>query len=57
LAPAGGVRVASIEGLAWGEIDYPADVARAEDVVRGWIAADDPPTAAPQPLAEALEGL
>jgi choline kinase len=57
LAPAGGVRVASIEGLAWGEIDYPADVARAEDVVRGWIAADDPATAAPQPLAEALEGL
>ena len=57
LAPAGGVRVASIEGLAWGEIDYPADVARAEDVVRGWIAADDPATTAPQPLAEALEGL
>ena len=57
LARAGGVRAASIEGLAWGEIDYPADVARAEDVVRGWIAADDPSTAAPQPLAEALEGL
>ncbi len=36
LAPGGGVRVASIEGLAWGEIDYPADLARAEDVVRGW---------------------
>ena len=36
LAPAGSVRVASIEGLSWGEIDYPGDLARAEDVVRGW---------------------
>ena len=62
LAPAGAVRVASIEGLSWGEIDYPADVARAEEVVRGWgaaAAADDPapltqPT--PPPLVEALGG-
>ena len=57
LAPTGGVRVASIEGLAWGEIDYPADIARAADAVRGWgeaAAADDP---APPPLVEALENL
>ena len=52
LAPAGGVRVASIEGLAWGEIDYPADLVRAEDVVRGWGEAD--PAATAPPLAEAL---
>ena len=24
-----------IEGLAWAEIDYPADLKKAEDVVRG----------------------
>jgi choline kinase len=54
LAPAGGVRVASIEGLAWGEIDYPADIARAEAVVRGLGVDDAPPTA--PPLAEALGG-
>ena len=54
LAPAGGVRVASIEGLAWGEIDYPADIARAEAVVRG-LGADDAPLTAP-PLAEVLGG-
>ena len=53
LAPAGGVRVASIEGLSWGEIDYLADVARAEEVVRGWGWADGP--AAP-PLVEAVGG-
>ena len=56
LAPGGGVRVASIEGLAWGEIDYPGDIARAADVVRGWDEAD--PTkataSAAAPLAEAL---
>jgi choline kinase len=46
LAPGGGVRVASIEGLAWGEIDYPDDIARAAGVVRGW---DDEAHAAPAP--------
>lgn len=51
LAPTGDVRVASIEGLAWGEIDYPADIARAEAAVRAWGGAPDP---APPPLAEAL---
>ncbi|MBD0273316.1 MAG: phosphocholine cytidylyltransferase family protein [Acetobacteraceae bacterium] len=55
LAPSGCVRVASVEGLAWGEIDYPADIARAEDVVRGWGGARDPEEEAP-PLAEALGG-
>lgn len=50
LAPGGGVHVASIEGLAWGEIDYPADIARAEAVVRG-LGADVTPAA----LVESLE--
>ncbi len=55
LAPEGGVRVASIEGLAWGEIDYPADLARAEEVVRGWGGARGPEEEATAPaLAEAL---
>lgn len=53
LAPTGDVRVASIEGLAWGEIDYPADVARAEAAVRAWGAFDPAP---PPPLAEAVGG-
>jgi L-glutamine-phosphate cytidylyltransferase len=57
LAPRGGVRVASIEGLSWGEIDYPGDIARAADVVRAWgEAADDAQTGSPA-LVEALEGL
>ncbi|WP_187830157.1 phosphocholine cytidylyltransferase family protein [Siccirubricoccus phaeus] len=34
------VRVASIEGLGWGEVDFPTDLERAEALVRGWIAAD-----------------
>ena len=54
LAPAGGVRVASIEGLAWGEIDYPTDLARAEDVVRGWGGGAGEPEEAAAPLAGAL---
>ena len=54
LAPTGCVRVASIEGLSWGEIDYPADLARAEDVARGWDEADPAAAVAPRPLAEAL---
>jgi L-glutamine-phosphate cytidylyltransferase len=58
LAPAGSVRVASIEGLSWGEIDYPGDLARAEDVVRGWGEGTDGRAAtSPAPLVEALENL
>ena len=60
LAPAGGVRVFSIEGLRWGEIDYPADVARAAEVVRAWGDADDRASAAAvaaAPRAEVLEQL
>jgi choline kinase len=53
LAPTGDVRVASIEGLAWGEIDYPADIARAEAAVRAW-GAFDPAPQPPSPFAEAL---
>ncbi|MDB5369362.1 MAG: nucleotidyltransferase [Roseomonas sp.] len=30
------IRVASIEGLAWGEIDFPADVAQAERLGQSW---------------------
>ena len=54
LAPSGCVRVASIEGLSWGEIDYPADLARAEAVARGWAEGAAPEAALP--LAEALGG-
>ena len=56
LAPAGNVRVASIEGLAWGEIDYPADLARAEAVVRGWAEGEGGggPAAEAPSLVEAL---
>ncbi|MFC7554930.1 hypothetical protein ACFQU7_25940 [Pseudoroseomonas wenyumeiae] len=30
------MRVASIEGLSWGEIDFPADVMRAELLGQRW---------------------
>ena len=53
LAPTGDVRVASIEGLAWGEIDYPADVPRAEAVIRAWGASGAAP---PPDLAEVVGG-
>lgn len=53
LAPSGDVRVASIEGLAWGEIDYPSDIARAEAVVCAFGA---PGPAPPPPLAEVVGG-
>lgn len=36
----GKVAVASIEGLAWGEMDFPADVAVNEALARGWLAAE-----------------
>lgn len=52
LAPSGDVRVASIEGLSWGEIDYPADIDRAERVVGGWAGAESPAPA----LVEAVGG-
>ena len=32
----GQVRVTSIEGLSWGEVDYPDDLAEAEALVRSW---------------------
>ena len=53
LAPSGDVRVASIEGLAWGEIDYPSDIPRAEAVVRAFGA---PGLAPLPPLAEVVGG-
>jgi choline kinase len=36
LAREGHVGTVSIEGLAWGEIDFPADLERAERMVAGW---------------------
>ena len=36
LAQTGQVRVTSIEGLSWGEVDYPDDLAEAEALVRSW---------------------
>lgn len=38
LAQTGAVRVTSIEGHDWAEVDYPADVANAEALVRSWEA-------------------
>lgn len=39
LARAGeGVEAVSIEGLQWGEVDYPADAERARRLVEGWVA-------------------
>ncbi|MBC9176392.1 phosphocholine cytidylyltransferase family protein [Roseomonas ludipueritiae] len=40
------VRVASIEGLSWGEIDFPADVMRAELLGQRWRQAGLAPAAA-----------
>ena len=34
-----GVEAVSIEGLQWGEVDFPADAERARRLVEGWIAA------------------
>ena len=34
------VRVASIEGLQWGELDFPADLARNREIAAGWTAAE-----------------
>jgi choline kinase len=39
LAQTGVVQVTSIEGCKWGEVDYPADLANAETLVRSWPAA------------------
>ncbi|MCR0981103.1 phosphocholine cytidylyltransferase family protein [Roseomonas populi] len=39
LARAHEVRVTSIEGLSWGEVDYPDDLKQADALVRSWDAA------------------
>lgn len=39
LAETGMVGVVSIEGLSWSELDFPADLPKAEAVIRGWQAA------------------
>jgi len=36
IARTGAVKVTSIEGLRWGEVDYPKDLAQAEALVRSW---------------------
>jgi choline kinase len=41
------VRVVSIEGLQWGEIDYPADLARCRTIAAGWSAREPADGAAP----------
>jgi choline kinase len=38
---AGQVGVMSIEGLDWGEMDFPADVKRNEKMTRDWLTRDD----------------
>jgi choline kinase len=38
LAREGGVSVCSIEGLQWGEMDFPADLTANETMVQGWLA-------------------
>ncbi|WP_338661223.1 phosphocholine cytidylyltransferase family protein [Pararoseomonas sp. SCSIO 73927] len=38
LAETGEVRVTSIEGLSWGEVDYPGDLEQAEALVHSWAA-------------------
>ena len=40
LAHEGIVGTASIEGLEWGEVDFPVDVARAEAMAAGWFAGE-----------------
>jgi len=40
LAQAGHVGSVSIEGLEWGEIDFPADLQRARSLVHGWTSAE-----------------
>lgn len=40
LAEDGIVGTASIEGLEWGEVDFPVDVARAEALTAGWLAGE-----------------
>jgi choline kinase len=48
LAAAGvDVRVVSIEGLQWGEIDYPADLARCRTIAAGWSAREPADGTAP----------
>lgn len=39
IARGGHVGVASIEGLEWGEVDFPADVDRANELARRWLQA------------------
>ena len=40
LAESGCVETVSIEGLEWGEVDYPEDLARVQRMVEGWVAAE-----------------
>lgn len=42
LAARAEIRVVSIEGLGWGEVDFPADIVAGELLVSGWLKATDP---------------
>jgi choline kinase len=41
------VRAASIEGLEWGELDFPADLARCRAIADGWAAKESAPQTQP----------
>jgi choline kinase len=49
------VRVVSIEGLQWGELDYPADLERNRAIVAGWSTPDPAPES--MALAAATGGI
>jgi choline kinase len=47
------IRVVSIEGLQWGELDYPADLTHARALASGWLGSTGHPGAAAyRPLTE-----
>jgi choline kinase len=50
LAQTGVVAVTSIEGLPWGEVDYPADLANADVLARSWD--DSLPVLAAEPTGK-----
>lgn len=45
------VRVASIEGLVWGELDFPADLARCREIADEWAAKEGNSAATPQSVS------
>lgn len=45
------IRVASIEGLQWGELDFPADLVYVRELAAGWISGDAAALSAASTLA------